>query len=176
MRSWNGWGDEGRQDSLSEAALAFLREAVGPATPPRDASLAQMLNAVPASRLTPVGVFATDAELRLRHACGQSFPDWIALRFGRIGAPADGVALPASHEEAAQALAEARRLGALVIPYGGGTSVVGHLKVPASDRPVLNISLERMDQLLDLDEKSWLARFGAGTPGPRVEAQLAQRG
>ncbi len=176
MRSWNGWGDEGRQDVLSEAAQAFLREAVGPATPPRDASLSQVLGAVPASRLPAGSSFQADPELRLRHARGQSFPDWIALRHGRVGAPAAGVALPTNHEEAAQALAEARRLGALVIPYGGGTSVVGHLQVPASDRPVLNISLERMDGLLELDEKSWLARFGAGTPGPRVEAQLAQRG
>ncbi len=54
--------------------------------------------------------------------------------------------------------------------------MVGHLNVPGGERPVLNISLERMNRLLDLDETSLLARFGAGTPGPQVEAQLAQRG
>jgi alkyldihydroxyacetonephosphate synthase len=54
--------------------------------------------------------------------------------------------------------------------------VVGHLGVPAGDRPVLSLSLERMDRLLDLDTTSGLARFGAGTPGPRVEAQLAAHG
>src|SRR5213075_986604 len=37
-------------------------------------------------------------------------------------------------------------------------------------------SLEKMDRLLHLDETSWLARFGAGTPGPQVEAQLAKHG
>jgi alkyldihydroxyacetonephosphate synthase len=121
-------------------------------------------------------LFDTAPELRLRHARGQSFPDWVALRFGRVGPLADGVALPTSHEEAAAALAEAQKLGASVIPYGGGTSVVGHLSVPAGERPVLNISLERMNRLLDLDETSLLARFGAGTPGPQVEAQLAQSG
>lgn len=176
MRLWNGWGEEGREDTLAESAQAFLLQVVGPATPTRDASLADALAAAPASRLPAGTLFDTAPELRLRRARGQSFPDWIALRYGRLGPLADGVALPASHEEAAQALASAQKLGAVVIPYGGGTSVVGHLQVPVSDRPVVNISLERMNRLLDLDETSQLARFGAGTPGPQVEAQLAQRG
>jgi alkyldihydroxyacetonephosphate synthase len=175
MRSWNGWGEEGRDDALNEGAQAFLLQTVGPATPTRDASLSEVLAAVPESRVA-AGRFDTGPELRLRHARGQSFPDWIALRFGRVGPVADGVALPTTHDEAAAALAEAQKLGAIVIPYGGGTSVVGHLNVPASDRPVVNISLERMNQLLELDETSLLARFGAGTPGPQVEAQLARQG
>ncbi len=176
MRSWNGWGEEGHEDALGEAARAFLLQMLGPGTPSRDATLADALATVPASRLPAGTLFDTGPELRLRRARGQSFPDWIALRFGRIGPVADGVALPTTHEEAAAALAGAQRLGATVIPYGGGTSVVGHLQVPASDRPVVNISLECMNHLLDLDETSLLARFGAGTPGPQVEAQLAQRG
>ncbi len=175
MRSWNGWGEEGRDDALNDSARAFLQQTVGPATPTRDASLAEALAAAAPTRVGG-GLFDTAPEMRLRHARGQSFPDWIALRFGRVGPLADGVALPATHEEAAAALAEAQRLGAIVIPYGGGTSVVGHLQVPTSDRPVLNISLERMNRLLDLDETSLLARFGAGTPGPQVEAQLARHG
>ncbi len=176
MRAWNGWGEEGREDVLNEGAQAFLLQALGPATPTRDATLADALAAAPASRLPAGAPFDTTAELRLRRARGQSFPDWIALRFGRVGPLADGVAQPATHEEAAQALGAAQKLGAIVIPYGGGTSVAGHLQVPASDRPVVNISLERMNRLLDLDQTSLLARFGAGTPGPQVEAQLAQRG
>jgi alkyldihydroxyacetonephosphate synthase len=176
MRSWNGWGEEGHDDTLNDSARAFLLQAVGPAQPTRDASLSEALAAAPAARIASGGLFDTGPELRLRHARGQSFPDWIALRFGRLGPLADGVALPGNHEEAAQALAEAQRLGAIVIPYGGGTSVVGHLQVPASERPVLNISLERINRLLDLDETSMLARFGAGTPGPQVEAQLARQG
>jgi alkyldihydroxyacetonephosphate synthase len=176
MRSWNGWGEEGRSDALNESARAFLLQALGPGTPTRDAAIGEVLAAVSSSRLPAGSGFDTSPELRLRRARGQSFPDWIALRFGRLGPCADGVALPASHEEAAQALAAAQRLGAMVIPYGGGTSVVGHLQVPASARPVVNISLERMNRLLELDETSLLARFGAGTPGPQVEAQLAQRG
>lgn len=176
MRRWNGWGDEADQYALNEDAQAFLRERLGEGRPPQDATLEQALRTVPPSRLPESSVFQTDARLRLLHARGQSFPDWVAMRSGRLGPYADGVASPGSHEEAAQALAEARRIGALVIPYGGGTSVVGHLGVPAGDRPVVNISLERMNRLLALDDKTCLANFGAGTPGPQIEAQLRAQG
>ncbi|MBL6751896.1 MAG: FAD-binding oxidoreductase [Nevskia sp.] len=176
MRQWNGWGEDGHADVLGEPALAFLRQAVGAAAPTRDAVLAEVLAQVPPSRLPAGGPFLADPELRLRHARGQSYPDWIALRFGRVGAPADGVALPGSHEDAVAALEQARKLGAVVIPYGGGTSVVGHLAVPADDRPVVNISLERLDRLLEFDGTALLARFGAGTPGQQVERQLLPHG
>ena len=175
MKRWNGWGDSEQSYPLTDDARRFLRERLGEPQPVRDAPLEDALRAVPASRLTG-HAFDTRPDLRLRHTRGQSFPDWLALRAGRPGPFPDAVALPASHEETAAALAAAKRAGAIVIPYGGGTSVVGHLTVPAGDRPVLSLSLERMDQLLELDETAWLARFGAGTPGPQVEAQLARRG
>ncbi|HEU0198015.1 MAG TPA: FAD-binding oxidoreductase [Nevskiaceae bacterium] len=176
MRRWNGWGEVGRDAPLSAVARAFLGERLGPAAPPRDASLEQVLAKLPGSRLPDGTPFETDAELRLRHAHGQSLPDWLALRYGRVGPCADGVARPRSHDEAATALSAALKLGARVVPYGGGTSVVGHLAIPGGDQPIVNISLERMDSLQSLDEVSRLACFEAGTPGPRLEAQLAQRG
>lgn len=176
MRRWNGWGDEAEDHPLTDDARRFLEARVGPGQPRPDATLDEALARIPASRLPATSAFGTDARERLLHARGQSFPDWIALRSGAIGPVADGVATPASHEEAAAALAEAQRLGAIVVPYGGGTSVVGHLQVPAGDRPVVNISLERMNRLLDVDATNQLARLGAGTPGPLVEAQLARYG
>ncbi|MGQ0587693.1 MAG: FAD-binding oxidoreductase [Gammaproteobacteria bacterium] len=175
MRRWNGWGDEASDYPLAADARAFLRERLGEPSLPRDATLDDALRGVPPSRLAS-SALASDAEVRLRHSRGQSFPDWIALRAGRAGPFPDAVALPSSHDEAAAALAHARRMGAIVIPYGGGTSVVGHLTVPRSERPVVSLSLERLDALMDLDETAWLARFGAGAPGPRVEAQLAGKG
>jgi alkyldihydroxyacetonephosphate synthase len=175
VRRWNGWGDAANEYPLTPEALAFLRERIGPGTPPRDAALESALQAVPRSRLEHSG-FDVQAETRLRHARGQSFPDWIALRCGRLGPFPDAVALPKSHHEVVDALARARAAGAIVIPWGGGTSVVGHLAVLASERPVLSLSLERLDRLLDVDDTAQLARFGAGTPGPAVEAQLARHG
>lgn len=176
VRRWNGWGDDTEHAQLDEDARAFLTERLGASQAPQDASLEQALQTVPESRLPAATPFQTDAKLRLLHARGQSFPDWVAMRWGQLGPYADGVALPTTHDEAAQALAAARRAGATVVPYGGGTSVVGHLAIPADDRPVVNISLERMNRLLGLDDKAWLARFGAGTPGPQIEAQLRGHG
>lgn len=176
MRRWNGWGDDSEEYPLGDDARAFLLERVGPSQPPIDATQAQALAAVPASRIANGGLLQTDPRLRLLHARGQSFPDWVAMKAGRFGPVADAVALPTSHEEAAAALDAAQKLGAIVVPYGGGTSVVGHLGIPAGDRPVVNISLERMNRLMAVDEQCLLATLGAGTPGPMVEAQLARYG
>ena len=176
MRRWNGWGDDSDHFALTEEARNFLKLRIGDGMPGTDVSREAALTSVPQSRLKISSTFAVDAPTRLDHARGQSFPDWAAMRYGLMGPYADGVATPTTHEEATQALAEAMRIGAIVIPYGGGTSVVGHLDVPNSDRPVVNISLEKMNRLLALDESSMLATFGAGTPGPQVEAQLASKG
>lgn len=177
MRRWNGWGDETDDSPLAPAAHDLLAGYVGRGTPSRDATLEQALSQIPKSRIHSDGhPFETDARARLLHAYGQSLPDWIALRSGRIGPVADGVCFPKTHDEAVQALNAAQRLGAVVIPYGGGTSVVGHLKVPLTDRPVVNISLEHMNRLLDLDETAQLATFGAGAVGSDVEAQLLPSG
>ncbi len=175
-KRWNGWGQETEDHPLGDRARAFLVGRIGTPIPAISASRQAALSAVGASRLPASTAFVTDAPTRLDHAFGQSTPDWIAMRSGRVGPCADGVAFPTSHDEAAAALDEARRLGAIVIPYGGGTSVVGHLRVPAGDRPVVNVSLEKLATLQSLDRENLTATFGAGTPGPAVEAALAPHG
>ncbi len=176
MRRWNGWGETDQDNPLSEVAMAFLRQRIGPSLPPTDVSQDSVLVGIAPSRLGASALFATDAATRLAHARGQSYPDWLALRYGKLGPVADGVAMPANSDEAQQAMSAAIQLGAMIIPYGGGTSVVGHLQVPVSERPVLNISLAKMNRLLQFDERNRVACFGAGTPGPAVEAQLAGQG
>ncbi len=176
MRRWNGWGDDTQDYPLPEGAARFLAEALGPGTPPLDAALEDVLAAVLPSRLPPHPLIDTGAETRLRHARGQSFPDWVALRSGRIGPLPDGVAFPTAGEEVRDLLRYAREVGARVIPYGGGTSVVGHINPPGGDAPILTISLARMNRLESLEEASGLARFGAGVTGPDLEAQLRARG
>lgn len=176
MRRWNGWGDDTLDYPLNESALAFLAERIGSSTPTHDASLATVLASIPASRLAGSAGLDDGAETRLRHARGQSFPDWLALRCGRIGPVPDSVAFPESHEDVTQLLALARQRGARVIPYGGGTSVVGHLNVSAEGPPVLSVDVGRMNRLMQLDPVSRLARFGAGVAGPDLESQLRAQG
>jgi len=175
MRRWNGWGDASIVDELAAGGAAAIARVVGPGTPQRDAALADVLAGVPASRLPGHRLVVDDPEVRVRHARGQSLPDWVALRTGRLGAVPDGVAFPADAVEVRELLAWAAAAGARVVPYGGGTSVVGGV-TPASDgSPWLTISLARLAGLRTLDDTSLLATFGAGTIGPDVEAALRAR-
>ena len=176
MRRWNGWGDDTVSWSLSTEAIRTLNGLLGPGTPPRDATLAEVLATVPQARLPSHRLVSTDAPDRLRHARGQSFPDLIALRSGRIEVFPDGVAYPMSGEEVRSLLAYARNAGACMIPYGGGTSVVGHINPQPGSAPVLTVDLSRLNRLLDLQPESRLATFGAGVAGPDLEAQLRAHG
>ena len=122
MRRWNGWGDESIGQQLPGSAARFLEQLVGKGKPPRDVTLAQVVALVPSSRLPEHPLVTTDAAERVRHARGQSLPDWIALRSGQMGAFPDGVAYPQTEDDVAALLAWAGEIGAQVIPYGGGRS------------------------------------------------------
>lgn len=176
MKRWNGWGDQAVEFGLSGDALAFLCAQVGQGGLVADAALDDVRAGVGPSRLAPHPLVDTGALARVEHAHGQSLPDWLRLRHGRIGAVPDGVAFPESGEQVRELLAFAAGARAVVIPYGGGTSVAGHLDVPDGDRPVLSVDLSRMRALTNLDAEARLATFGAGVLGPDLEAQLRAHG
>ena len=176
MRRWNGWGDEATVVDLPARGEAFLAELLGTGQTLADASLEQVLARVPASRLQAHPLVCLDAEERVRHARGQSLPDWLAMRSGEFGQFPDGVAYPESAAQVRELLAWAVQQDVIVIPYGGGTSVAGHINPQASARPVLTLSLERMSKLIEIDDDSLLASFGPGANGPQVESQLRARG
>lgn len=176
MRRWNGWADEGSHPTLPPEALRLLESETGAGEAHPDAALGDVVAAVPGSRLPDHPLISRDAEDRVRHARGQSLPDWIALRSGRLDAVPDGVARPTDGSEIRELLAFAAANGSSVIPYGGGTSVVGGITPPAGGPPSLTIALDRLAGLVTLDERSGLATFGGGTTGPALEAALAPRG
>ncbi len=176
MRRWNGWGDENFSMEAPGSGLDFLREMVPPGSVLPDMDLESVCKQVPASRLPEHALIVTVAEDRVRHARGQSLPDWLAMRSGDFEVFPDGVAYPESTEQVQELMALAYEKDFDVIPYGGGTSVVGHINPLASDRGVLTIDMGRMNRLVSLNEESQIATFGAGTPGPQVEAQLRAKG
>ncbi len=176
MRRWNGWGDDAIEAHLPAGALDFLRERIGDARPPGDATRDDALAQVGSSRLPPHPLVDASADARLAASFGQSLGDWLRLRFGRIGAVVDGVATPREESEVRILLDWAREIGALVIPQGGATSVAGHLTPPNGERPVLALSLARLERLVHLDPLAQLATFEAGAAGPAIEAQLHARG
>jgi len=176
MRRWNGWGEEGVVYPVPAAARAFLEAQFGPGTPPRDVDLGEAVAGIPASRLPEHPLVTTDPVERLRHCAGQSLGDWINLRGGTVPSFPDGVAYPLTEGDVRDILRYAEAVGAVVIPYGGGTSVVGHLSAPPGDRPVLTVDMRRMNGLVRLDRRDHLATFQAGVRGPELEAALRAEG
>jgi len=177
MRRWNGWGDDATSMDLNTGARAMMAQRLGPGRPGRDATREAMLAQVPPSRLMGAHtLIQTDAATRFAMALGESFADWIRKRFGALPPVPDGVAFVESSEQVRELLDLANARNWIVIPFAGGTSVSGHLDCPISQRPILSLNLSRMSQMLYLDKQSQLATFGAGTPGPLVEAQLRAHG
>src|SRR5688500_12887191 len=176
MRRWNGWGDDHVAVHPSDALRDLLAATLGPGTPSRDVTFEEVCASAPASRLAAHPLIDTAVAVRARHARGQGFPDLIALRSGRGIVFPDGVARPATDDEVTAILALAHERDFTVIPYGGGTSVVGHVNPRPGRAPVLTVSLARMSALVRCDAESRLATFGAGAPGPAIEAALAPLG
>jgi len=176
MQIWNGWGDEQITMGLPPAARELLRERIGEGECREDISLQEAIDRVPDSRLPDHVLITRDKKERLVHSHGQSLPDWVSLRQGGRGRFPDGVAFPTTAQEVQDLLRFAAKRDLVIIPYGGGTSVVGHLDVPATGRPVLSLSLERLNRLISMDSSSRLAVFEAGVRGPDLEAQLRAYG
>jgi len=176
MRRWNGWGDESVTVELPAHGEAFLTAILGIGRPLPDAGLDSVRARVPASRLADHPLLVTAADDRLRHARGQSLPDWLAMRSGDFGVFPDAVAYPETAAQIRELLAWVSLQDVSLIVYGGGTSVTGHITPQAGPRPILTLSLERMNRLIELDEESQIATFGPGANGPQVESQLRARG
>jgi len=177
---WNGWGNVSINKKVSSHGAKLIKSHIGKTKKLSSVSLQQVLKTVPKSRLpaamTKLATVSIDKEVRLRHARGQSFPDWIAMHSGAFEVFPDGVAFPESTADVETLLALASEHDLIVIPFGGGTSVVGHINPQKGSRPVLTIAMSKINQLVDLDTESQIATFGAGTQGPSVEAQLDAQG
>lgn len=176
MRRWNGWGDESVLYPLPHSAREYLETQVGMGLFLEDATLLEALDRVPESRLPEHPLISSLPTDRLMHARGQSLPDWIALRSGHIRHFPDGVAFPQDASAVKSLLDYAKQTGTTLIPYGGGTSVVGHINPQPGQAPILTVDLSKMNHLLDQDETSHLATFEAGVNGPEIEKQLQERG
>ncbi len=177
---WNGWGNIDSNKKVSPQGAKLIKSHIGKTKKLKSVSLQDVLKTVPKSRLpdaiSNLDIVSIDQEDRLRHARGQSFPDWIAMHGGDFEVFPDGVAHPQSTDDVEQLLKLASEHDIIIIPFGGGTSVVGHINPPKDARPVLTVAMGQMDHLIDLDTESQIATFGAGTQGPAVEAQLDEHG
>jgi len=176
MKRWNGWGNINTHYPLSQSSLRYLQKRVSQGVQTSDVKFEDVICEVPDSRLPNHDLIKTDPEDRLRHACGQSLPDWIALRTGNISAYPDGIAYPSTDEDVQELFKFARANSIHLIPYGGGTSVVGHINPRRGENPIITIDLSNFNQLLSIDKISHLALIEAGIRGPDLEHQLSSEG
>jgi alkyldihydroxyacetonephosphate synthase len=118
-----------------------------------------------------------DDAARILHLGGKSTPDLLARRSGDVQAAPDAVVSPSDHSETLAVLALCAERGIAVVPFGGGTSVVGGVQPDRGELTrVIALDLARTAALLELDETSLLATLGAGTTGPQAEEMLGARG
>jgi len=177
-----GWGDPARRHGLPPHAAAWLTRTLGTTTPshPVTPALADATLPEPARTALAAVVGAdhvrTDAEARLHHAAGRSYLDLLALRSGSVDAP-DAVLLPADATEVAALLRVCTEQRLAVVPFGGGTSVVGGVApLRGGFDAVVALDLRRLDRLLAVDDEALTATFEPGLRGPAAEALLNARG
>jgi len=186
MRWW-GWGDPDQPPVLPAHALDFLRERVGLAEhlrPP--VALANVRLA--AAELAPATLAqlgeTVDAENvcdghaeRVRHAAGKGYPDLVRLRAGAPEGAPDAVVYPTSHRQLQVLLELCAEESLAVVPFGGGTSVVGGVApLRGEHNGVLALDMSRMAAVLGLDEQSATVTVQAGIRAPALERHLARRG
>jgi alkyldihydroxyacetonephosphate synthase len=120
---------------------------------------------------------STDDHDRVVHGRGKSLTDLIRQRCGDLGRLPDVVARPGTEDEVSLVLGAALEADAVVIPFGGGTSISGSLEAVAGEtRPVISVDLARLNRVLSIDATSQLARVQAGVFGPELERQLNAQG
>jgi alkyldihydroxyacetonephosphate synthase len=184
MRWW-GWGDPAHPPVLPAHALSFLRENVGVAArarPPVALShvrmgAAELGESVLAQLHEIVGAHYVreDRRERVLHAAGKGYPDLVRLRAGEPEGAPDAVVYPSSHDQLRALLEMCARASLAVVPFGGGTSVVGGVApLRGAHSGVLALDMSRMAALLDLDRASATVTVQAGIRAPALERQLAR--
>jgi alkyldihydroxyacetonephosphate synthase len=121
-------------------------------------------------------LFSDDRYERVSHALGKAYRDVVRGFRGEFESPPDLIAFPRDESEIETVLSWAEAEGAAVIPFGGGTSVVGGVEARLGERPVVTMDLRRLDRVLEVDPESLAARIQAGATGPRLEEQLREHG
>src|SRR6185312_9796631 len=109
------------------------------------------------------------------HARGKAFRDVVANLRGQFDNAPDLIARPRREQDVIDLLDWCAGASIPVIPYGGGSSVVGGIE-PRFDGPVVTMDLTGMGEVLEIDDVSRAARIQAGALGPDLENQLRPSG
>ena len=184
LSSPTAWGDPTRRTGLPAHAAAWLKATLGPMAttpptgpPPLRASSAKTTDLQALRDLVGVEHVLVDDDSRLLRAAGRSYLDLLALRGSAELAAPDAIVLPGNADEVAAVLRLSSELRIAVVPFGGGTSVVGGV-APLRGRfaAVIALDLRRLDRLISIDPESLTAVFEPGVRGPAAELLLAAYG
>jgi alkyldihydroxyacetonephosphate synthase len=186
MRWW-GWGDPEHATALPPHALGFLRESVGiAARPSPPVALERVRLDTPTLSAALLGelrdILGSDGVLdshraRVLHAAGKGYPDLVRMRAGEPEGAPDAVLYPASHEQVRAVLELCARSSLAVVPFGGGTSVVGGVAPLRGEHGgVVALDMARMGAVLAMDRESATVTVQGGMRAPALERHLAARG
>src|SRR5580698_1968230 len=191
MVKWWGWGDPNFTFPMADkpALWPWIANKLGVvSTSPTAAPVTLESIQMPPTRVSPELLaelhqilkpeqVTLDPLERLLHSYGKSFPDLFCVRNGIVRRAPDAVLLPDSHEQVEALVKLAHQRNFCLIPFGGGTNIVGGINPESQEpRPMLTLSLRNMNRLISVDRESRTAMIQAGALGPELEADLAAHG
>ena len=184
---WDAWGDPKAAKPLSDGIRGLLKQALGVGGSPvaeleRDQVRLRPSALSPADRDALAEIVGAehcgvDDRARLLRAGGKSTLDLLRRHDPGVQDAPDAVLLPGDENEVAEIVRRCGQRSIAVVPFGGGTSVVGGLDPLRGEfKAVISLDLRRLNELYSLDEISGEAELGAGVTGPDAERLLGERG
>jgi alkyldihydroxyacetonephosphate synthase len=176
-RSWWGWGNV--EEALSEGETRDLVSRVAALLPGHDLTDHRPPDPRALHLRTPrvnppaslAALCSADLLDRAGHARGKAFRDVVRNLQGHLDRVPDLIVRPRREQDVVDVLDWCAREGLSVIPYGGGSSVVGGVE-PRFDGPAVTVDLTGLDEVLEIDPVSRAARIQAGALGPAIESRL----
>jgi alkyldihydroxyacetonephosphate synthase len=180
-RSIWAWGNESDEPSDAERQAAAHRLSAEHGAPVEARPLPTLAALdLRAPRIAPPDALAEfchrDDYHRASRAYGRSFVDRVRAVNGDFASPPDIVARPRTEEEVRAVLEWCCDAGHVVIPFGGGSSVVDGVNPPESAGAVVTLDMAELNEVLSVDATSRAARIQAGAFGPQLEAKLKPHG
>ncbi|MDX1560539.1 MAG: FAD-binding protein [Marinobacter sp.] len=184
IRNYRGWGNE--DSAFDDQQIEQLRQLVGMQfggiefNSQAPTALADLV--MPEPRLQPpqslLPIISTDRRDRASHTYGKSFRDIVRGLDGDYRCAPDLIARPSTEQELLDVLDYASRSGAAVIPYGGGSSVVGgtEARYEGDWAGPITVDMERFNSILEVDDQSRAAHIEGGVYGPALEDGLRPHG
>ncbi len=189
---WNGWGLCKAPDVLGdngEGIWQWLAQYFGMDALPDTPALPLNRISLPSSRLdasqlkrlaeiTDTERVTTEPRERAYHARGRGYHDLLHLRAGKLGTAPDAVVYPENAPETQALVAHAVENGIALVPYGGGSSVVGGVtpSLLSGQCAVVTVDMALMNRVLEINKTDMVAHGEAGIYGPALEEQLQEAG